>query len=210
MRLQHKYFHVNLRKFLRTILQIIYEWLLLTICCLNLQNLTKSQLKCLFQSLRKKKVHWMWGSEVIKTIMLKMNILKCFPRYLEWAVGNIVSDWVLIPLANINPASYVPLALKILICLPGHTNSPNNSNTMNMFNNNTYANFKTAYTLFLQCCHARELFGSHILVTTGRFEMWISYIWSYYLTHWAVWTNKLGGFRVAKHKGFTVWNLAWS
>ena len=145
MRLQHKYFQVNFRKFLRTILQIICEWLILTICCLNLQNLTKLQLKCLFQSLRKKKVNWMWGSEVIKTIMLKMNILKCFPRYLEWAVGNIVSDWVLIPLANINPASYVPLALKILICLPGHTNSPNNSNTMNMFNNNTYANFKTAY-----------------------------------------------------------------
>ena len=35
----------------------------------------------------------------------------------------------------------------------------------------------------LQWCHARDLFGSQIPVPTGRFELWISCIWSSYLTH---------------------------
>ena len=60
--------------FLRTyILQNICEWLLLTFCCYRLKIQTKTQLKCLFQNMRKKKVYKMWYSENIKTAMLKIR-----------------------------------------------------------------------------------------------------------------------------------------
>ena len=51
---------------------------------------------------------------------------------------------------------------------PRQTKSPDNSSTLIMFNNDTYANFKTDYKhmLILQWCHAQELFESQIPVTT--------------------------------------------
>ena len=85
------------------------------------------------------------------------------------------------PPANQNPAiSSVPQSLKILTSPPRQTKSPDNSNTLNMFNNNTYTNFKRTYKhmLLLQWCHTLELFGSQIPVTTGGFELGISCIWS--------------------------------
>ena len=68
-----------------------------------------------------------------------------------------VLAWVLIPLENHNPAiSSLPQTLKILTSPPRQTKSPDNSNTLNMFNNNTFTNFKTAYKLMLipPWCHA--------------------------------------------------------
>ena len=78
-----------------------------------------------------------------------------------------------------------PEVLKILTSPPSQTKSLDNSNTLIMFNNNTYTNFKTAYKymLILSWCHAQELFWSQILVTTVEFQLWISCIWSSYLTH---------------------------
>ena len=76
--------------------------------------------------------------------------------------------------------------MKILTSLPRKTKRPDNSNTLNMFINiNIYTNFKTAckHLLILQWCYARGLFGSQIPVTTGGFELQISYIQSSYLTH---------------------------
>ena len=75
----------------------------------------------------------------------------------------IVSTWVLIPLGNENPAiSFVPPDNEnILASHSRQTKSLDNSNTLNMFNNNTYTNFKTAYKhmLILRWYHAGELFG---------------------------------------------------
>ena len=83
-------------------------------------------------------------------------------------------------------------ALKILTNAPRQTKSLDNSNTLNMFNKNTYANFKTAYThmLILRWCHAGELFGSQIPMTTGGFELRISCIQSSYLTHEVIRSNR--------------------
>ena len=61
---------------------------------------------------------------------------------------SLVSAWVMIPLplANHNPAiSSFPQALQILISSPWQKKSPDNSYTLNMFNNNIYTNCKTAY-----------------------------------------------------------------
>ena len=82
------------------------------------------------------------------------------------------------PLPNHNPAiSSAPpapshQALTILTSPPRQTKSPDNSNTLNMFNSNTYTNVKTAYKhmLILRWCHAQELFESQIPVTAG-FEL---------------------------------------
>ena len=97
-----------------------------------------------------------------------------------------MSALVLIPLVNHNPAiSSLPQALKILASPLRQTKSPDNPNTLNMFNNNIYINFKTAYKhmLILWWCHAQELFESQIPVITGGFELWIFGIWRNYLTH---------------------------
>ena len=47
------------------------------------------------------------------------------------------------------------------------------ANTLNVFNNNTYTNFKTAHKrmLILRWYHAQELFESEMSVTTGGFEL---------------------------------------
>ena len=50
-------------------------------------------------------------------------------------------------LTNHNPVISSPSqALKVLTSPPGQTKSLDNSNTLKMFNNNTYTNFKTAET----------------------------------------------------------------
>ena len=52
----------------------------------------------------------------------------------------------MIHLANHNQEIFsVPQALKNLKSLPRQTKSPNNSNVLHMFNNNTYTDFRTAY-----------------------------------------------------------------
>ena len=52
----------------------------------------------------------------------------------------------MIHLANHNQEIFsVPQALKNLKSLPTQTKSPNNSNVLHMFNNNTYTDFRTAY-----------------------------------------------------------------
>ena len=52
----------------------------------------------------------------------------------------------MIHLANHNQEIFsVPQALKNLKSLPRQTESPNNSNVLHMFNNNTYTDFRTAY-----------------------------------------------------------------
>ena len=49
-------------------------------------------------------------------------------------------------LVNHNPAiSYVPQALENLLSPPRQTKSPDNSNVLHVFNNNTYTNFRNAY-----------------------------------------------------------------
>ena len=60
------------------------------------------------------------------------------------------------------------------------------------------------HTLIPWWCHAQELFGSQIPVTTGGFELWISCIRTSYLTHEALRSNRLGGFRVPECKRFAV------
>ena len=80
-------------------------------------------------------------------------------------------------LANLNPAiSSVPPDTENLKS-PQADKKPCNSNSLNMFNNNTYTNFKTAYKhmLILRWCHPQELFGSQIPVTTGRFKLQTSW-----------------------------------
>ena len=48
-------------------------------------------------------------------------------------------------LANHNPAiSSVPQALENLLSPPRQTKSPDNSNVLHVFNNNTYTNFRNA------------------------------------------------------------------
>ena len=97
-------------------------------------------------------------------------------------------------------------------CPPRQTKkTPDNFNTLNMFNNNTYTNFKTAHKhmLILWWCLARELFGSQIPVTTGGFEQQISWIWSNYLTHYAIRPNREDGFTEPECKGFAVQTLLW-
>ena len=56
---------------------------------------------------------------------------------------------------------------------PQQTKTPHSSDTLNLFNNNTYTNLKSArkHMLILQQCHAQELFGSQIPMTTGGFEL---------------------------------------
>ena len=56
---------------------------------------------------------------------------------------------------------------------PRQTKSPDNFNTLNMFKNSTYTKFKTIFKhmLILWWCHARQLFGSQIPVTTGGFKL---------------------------------------
>ena len=52
----------------------------------------------------------------------------------------------MIHLANHNQEIFsVPQALKNLKSLLRQTKSPNNSNVLHMFNNNTYTDFRTAY-----------------------------------------------------------------
>ena len=52
----------------------------------------------------------------------------------------------MIHLANHNQEIFsVPQALKNLKSLPRQTKSPNNSNVLHMFNNNTYTDFRIAY-----------------------------------------------------------------
>ena len=64
-----------------------------------------------------------------------------------------------LPLANHNPAiSSFPQALQILISSPWQKKSPDNSYTLNMFNNNTYTNCKTAYKHMLILWWCWELF----------------------------------------------------
>ena len=93
--------------------------------------------------------------------------------------NGILSVWVLIPRSKPQPSDFFcPQALNILTSPPRQTKNPDNSNNLNMFNNNTYTYFKTAYKhmLILQWCHARRLFGSQIPVITGGFELQISCI----------------------------------
>ena len=63
------------------------------------------------------------------------------------------------------------------------------------------------HMLILWWCHVRELFGSQIPVTTGGFELWISCIRRSYLTHKAIRSNRLGGFRVPEWKIIVVQTL---
>ena len=54
--------------------------------------------------------------------------------------------WVPILLADHNPAIFSVLqALKNLTSPPRQTKSPDNSNTLQMFNNNTYSDFRAVY-----------------------------------------------------------------
>ena len=120
-----------------------------------------------------------WHFELQNTSQLTFANLKAY--------NSIVSAWVLIPLANLNPAFLLALQLmKISTIHPRQTKSPDNSNTLNMFiNNSTYTNFKTEFKhmSILQWCHAQGLFGSQIPETTGGFELQSSCIRSSYLTH---------------------------
>ena len=63
---------------------------------------------------------------------------------------------------------------------------------------------------FLWWCHAQELFGLQIPVTSGGFELEIYCIQSSYLTHLAIRSNRLGGFREPEWKRFAVQTLLWS
>ena len=75
------------------------------------------------------------------------------------------------PLVNHNPATSVPQVLEIVTSPLRQTKIFDNSNNLNMFNNNTFTNFQTTYKhmLILRLCHTGELFGSQISVTTGGF-----------------------------------------
>ena len=66
-----------------------------------------------------------------------------------------------------------------------------------------YFNFEPSFKL--RWCHARDLFGSQIPVTTGGFELRISCIRSSYLT---LWPSGLGNYFVCKR--FAVQTLLWS
>ena len=125
-----------------------------------------------------------------------------------------MSAWVLIPSWQTTTQKFLLSlqTLKILTSPSRQTKSSDNSNTLNMFNNDTYTNFKTAYKhmLILWWCHAQELFGSQIPVTTGGIELWISCIQSNYVTHKAIRPNRLGGFRVPECKRFVEQTLLWS
>ena len=59
-----------------------------------------------------------------------------------------------------------------------------------------YFNFEPSFKL--QFFRARDLFGSQIPVTTGGFELQISYIRSSFLTHLTIRPNRSGGVRVPK------------
>ena len=86
----------------------------------------------------------------------------------------IVSAWVLIPLANhSHTISSVATVTEKLNKSPRQTKSPDHFNTLNMFKNSTYTKFKTIFKhmLILWWCHARQLFGSQIPVTTGGFKL---------------------------------------
>ena len=76
-------------------------------------------------------------------------------------------------LANHKPAiCSVPPDTEILTSSPRQTKRPDNSNTLNMFDNKIYTDFKTTYKymLILWWCCAQELFRSQIPVTTGGFN----------------------------------------
>ena len=63
---------------------------------------------------------------------------------------GIVSAWELTsPPATTQQFLMSPQALKILASSPRQTKCPDNPNTLNMFNNNTYTNFKAAYTRYI-------------------------------------------------------------
>ena len=94
------------------------------------------------------------------------KIIQILPtKFKAWLKLTKVLAWVLIPPSKPQPCNF--------FCPPGQTKSPDNSNTLNMFNNNIYTNFKTAdkHMLILRWCHAQELFGSRFPVTTGGFEL---------------------------------------
>ena len=57
---------------------------------------------------------------------------------------GIVSAWVLIPLANHNPATF---SVRSGIEKPRQTARPDNSNISHMLNNNNYTDFRTAYVI---------------------------------------------------------------
>ena len=150
-------------------------------------------------------------------ILSALSVCTCL-RCLSWKILSvlltIVSAWLMIPPSNAQPNNFFcpPQVMKILTSLPRETKSPDNVGTFNMVNNNTFTNFKTAYRhmLILQWCHAREIFGSQIPVATGGFELWISCIRRSYLTHEAIRSIRLGGFRVPEYKRFAVQTFLWA
>ena len=67
-----------------------------------------------------------------------------------------VSAWALIPTSKTQLSNFFcppPQALKNLISPPRQAKSPNNSNMLYMFNNNTYTDFRRAYNHVLITFH---------------------------------------------------------
>ena len=90
----------------------------------------------------------------------------------------LVSAWVLVPPSQTITQQFLlsPQALKIVTSPPRQKKEtrPDIPNALNMFNSNTYTNFKIPYKhmmLILQWCYAQELFESQTPVTTGGFEL---------------------------------------
>ena len=85
--------------------------------------------------------------EILFVVMKIINVEHIFLM----AGKGIVSAWVLNPSPPATSQQFLlsPQALKILASPPRQTKCPDNSNTLNMFNNNTYTNFKAAYTRYI-------------------------------------------------------------
>ena len=68
--------------------------------------------------------------------------------FLDTCNYSIVSAWVLIPPSKPQTSNFLsPQALKNLASPPGQTKSSDNSNTLHMFNNNTFTDFRIAYNM---------------------------------------------------------------
>ena len=129
-----------------------------------------------------------WSSCLFEIFILKKSVhfSHVYNQYIVCTTTHSVSLGTDLLLEQTTTQQFFlsPKALKIVISSPRQTKTPDNSNTLNMFDSNTYTKFQSSlHTLLLWWCHAEELFESQIPVTTGGFELQIVCIQSSYLIH---------------------------